>query len=55
MKKKREWEEPYRRTLLLVLGLVAVLPHVRTGTAGHVTFARCALVFYVAGLIQAAL
>ena len=44
--------EPYRWTLLPVLGLFAVLPYVRAGTAGHAALACTALVFYVAGLAQ---
>lgn len=45
---------PYRWALLPVLALFAVLPYVRAGTAGHAALACGALVFYVAGMIQAA-
>jgi len=40
----------YRWALLPVLALVAVLPYVRAGTAGHAALACGVLVFYAAGL-----
>ena len=46
------WGEPYRWTLIPVLGLFVVLPYVRAGTRGHAALACTALLFYAAGLAQ---
>ncbi|QIN79251.1 hypothetical protein GBA65_12820 [Rubrobacter marinus] len=46
------WGEPYRWTLLPVLGLFAVLPYVRAGTRGHAALACASLMFYAVGLAQ---
>lgn len=43
--------EPYGWALLPVLVLLAVLPRVRAGTAGHAALAGGAMIFYATGFV----